>query len=165
MDLDDEAMADTEDNLDDTLNTVSSYKMTSNRLSSDLPQLPYEQGQTQPLDLFRSTFDLDLEQAGSDDNDQPIKTEIPTPRISVALAKPISADLDSADEMLVRLREEGNTDTSIAAALVRSGHTQYNSKSIASRYHRLKTAIAMRQDELLEEELTDWHEGEVSTSS
>lgn len=79
----------------------------------------------------------------------------------VAVAKKISADLDSDDDMLVQMREAGCTDMQIADALANSGRVRYDKKTIASRYARIKDKMARREDQRLEDELTDWHEGEV----
>jgi hypothetical protein len=78
-----------------------------------------------------------------------------------AVSKKISADMDSEDEMIMEMREKGVSDKDIAEALTEDGRTNYNSKTIQSRYVRLKAALAAKRDELLDGDLTDWHEGEV----
>ena len=79
----------------------------------------------------------------------------------IAIAKKITADLDSEDEMIVEMRDKGIPDRDIAQTLREEGRTRYSAKTIQSRYIRIKAALAARHDKLLDDELTDWHEGEV----
>ncbi|KIX03008.1 uncharacterized protein Z518_06558 [Rhinocladiella mackenziei CBS 650.93] len=76
------------------------------------------------------------------------------------MAKKVTADLDSDDEMIVRMKEARFLEKDIAEALVKAGRTTYNPKTIGTRWRRLKTALQKRQDELLDAELTDWHDGD-----
>lgn len=50
----------------------------------------------------------------------------------------------------------------IAKRLIEEGRTAYHPKTIGTRWARLKKAIQRRQDELLDADMTDWHEGDVS---
>jgi len=77
------------------------------------------------------------------------------------MPRKITAELDSEDELIMTLKEHGYSDQQVVDELRRQGRTKYDRKTINSRTVRIKRAIAARQDELLEEELTDWHEGEV----
>lgn len=49
----------------------------------------------------------------------------------------------------------------IAARLVAEGRTSYQAKTIGTRWSRIKRVLQQRQDELLDQDLTDWHEGDV----
>lgn len=81
-----------------------------------------------------------------------------------ALPKPISADLDSEDEIILHMKEDGFTDQQVVDKLKEENRIRYDRKSIASRYIRIQAALAAKQDERLEAEETDWHEGEVRHS-
>lgn len=50
----------------------------------------------------------------------------------------------------------------IAEYLVAQGKIKYNPKTIGTRWTRIKKKLAERQDELLDHDLADWHEGDVS---
>ncbi|QDS75375.1 hypothetical protein FKW77_002502 [Venturia effusa] len=79
---------------------------------------------------------------------------------SFALQRPITADLDSTDELIVSLKEKGYSNDAVSAQLVREGRINYDKKTVGSRYLRLKNAILEREEERLDGELTDWHDGE-----
>ncbi len=81
-----------------------------------------------------------------------------------AIAKRVTADLDSDDEVIVNMKEARFLEKDIAKALVDQGRTAYNPKTIGTRWRRIKTALQKRQDDLLDADLTDWHEGDVSTA-
>ncbi|OAP63392.1 hypothetical protein AYL99_02619 [Fonsecaea erecta] len=77
-----------------------------------------------------------------------------------AIAKKVTADLDSDDEMIVRMKEARFLERDIAQALIDQGRTAYNPKTIGTRWRRIKAALQKRQDDLLDADLTDWHEGD-----
>lgn len=77
-----------------------------------------------------------------------------------ALQRPITADLDSTDELIVSLKEKGYSNDAVCAQLVREGRINYDKKTVGSRYLRLKNAILDREEARLDGELTDWHDGE-----
>ncbi|KIY03414.1 uncharacterized protein Z520_00105 [Fonsecaea multimorphosa CBS 102226] len=77
-----------------------------------------------------------------------------------AVAKKVTADLDSDDEMIVRMKEARFLEKDIAQALIDQGRTAYNPKTIGTRWRRIKAALQKRQDNLLDADLTDWHEGD-----
>jgi len=79
-----------------------------------------------------------------------------------AVAKKVTADLDSDDELIVRMKEARYLEKDIAQALIDQGRTAYNPKTIGTRWRRLKAALQKRQDALLDADLTDWHDGDVS---
>ena len=78
-----------------------------------------------------------------------------------AVAKKVTADLDSDDEMIVRMKEARFLEKDIAQALIDQGRTAYNPKTIGTRWRRIKAGLQKRQDDLLDADLTDWHEGDV----
>lgn len=79
-----------------------------------------------------------------------------------ALAKKVTADLDSDDELIVRMKNAKYLEKDIAQRLIDEGRVAYNPKTIGTRWARLKKALEQRHDELLDAELSDWHEGDVS---
>ncbi|RMZ80232.1 hypothetical protein DV738_g2908, partial [Chaetothyriales sp. CBS 135597] len=77
-----------------------------------------------------------------------------------AMSKRVTADLDSDDEMIVRMKNAKYQEKDIARRLADEGRMFYSTKTIGSRWGRLRKAIEARQDELLDANLTDWHEGD-----
>ena len=75
--------------------------------------------------------------------------------------KRILADLDSDDEVIVKMKAEKFTDKQIAARLREEGRVNYHYKTISSRWVRIKRALEKKQDQDLDDQLTDWHEGDV----
>lgn len=82
-----------------------------------------------------------------------------------AIAKKVTADLDSDDDMIVRMKEAKYLEKDIAQKLADEGRIAYNPKTIGTRWARIKKVLQQRQDELLDAELTDWHEGDVRAIS
>ena len=78
--------------------------------------------------------------------------------------KRILAELNSDDELIVRMKGERFTDKQIAARLREEGRVDYHYKTISSRWVRLKRALEQKQDQDLDDQLTDWHEGDVGHS-
>ncbi|SLM38102.1 Nucleotide-binding, alpha-beta plait [Lasallia pustulata] len=74
--------------------------------------------------------------------------------------KRIQADLDSDDEVIVKMKAEKFTDKQIAARLREEGRVNYHYKTISSRWIRIKNALEKRRDQDLDDQLTDWHEGD-----
>lgn len=60
------------------------------------------------------------------------------------------------------MKEAGVKDEDVAAEISARGGPKYNPKTIATRYARIKRMLQSVKDEKLDDELTDWHEGEVS---
>jgi hypothetical protein len=79
-----------------------------------------------------------------------------------AVAKRVTADLDSDDETIVRLKNAKFLEKDIAQILVNEGRIAYNPKTIGTRHARIRRVLAKQKDEMLDDELTDWHEGDVS---
>lgn len=76
--------------------------------------------------------------------------------------KRIVADYDSEDQIIVNMKRSNYTDAQVVDRLVKDGRTKYDPKSINSRWQRIRKCLQDAEDELLDEELTDWHEDEVS---
>jgi hypothetical protein len=76
----------------------------------------------------------------------------------------ITADLDMTDQMIVNLKNANHPNDYIAEELRKAGLVPYDCKTVGSRFIRLQKKIAEREAQRLEDELTDWHEGEVSSS-
>jgi hypothetical protein len=53
----------------------------------------------------------------------------------------------------------------IAATLAKGGRISYHQKAIGTRWARIKRMLQRVQDQMLDDELTDWHEGDVTTLS
>lgn len=74
----------------------------------------------------------------------------------------ILADLDSDDELIVKMKAEKFTDKQVAARLREEGRVDYHYKTISSRWVRIKRALEKKHDQDLDDQLTDWHDGDVS---
>lgn len=59
------------------------------------------------------------------------------------------------------MKEARFLEKDIAKALVDRGYTAYNPKTIGTRWRRLKAALQRRQDEMLDADLSDWHDDDV----
>lgn len=79
-----------------------------------------------------------------------------------AVAKKVTADLDSDDDLIVRMKNAKYLEKDIAHRLAEEGRINYNPKTIGTRWARIKKAMQKQQDDLLDAELTDWHDGDVS---
>lgn len=79
-----------------------------------------------------------------------------------AVAKKVTADLDSDDELIVSMKHAKYLEKDIAKRLEDEGRTKYNSKTIGTRWARIKKKLQEKNDTLLDAELTDWHDGDVS---
>jgi len=60
------------------------------------------------------------------------------------------------------MKEAGIKDEDVAAEISARGGPKYHPKTIATRYSRIKRMLQKLKDDNLDDELTDWHEGEVS---
>jgi len=81
-----------------------------------------------------------------------------------ALAKKVTAEMDSDDELIVQMKQARYQEKDIAQRLIDEGRTHYHSKTIGTRWARLKKVMQTRNDELLDQDLTDWHDGDVRPS-
>ena len=78
-----------------------------------------------------------------------------------AVPKKVTADLDSDDEIIVRMKEARYREKDIADRLKEEGRISYNSKTIGTRWVRIRRVLQQRQDELMDAQLADWHNGDV----
>ncbi|EME88585.1 uncharacterized protein MYCFIDRAFT_90682, partial [Pseudocercospora fijiensis CIRAD86] len=77
-----------------------------------------------------------------------------------AIAKKITADYDSDDGRIIELKQQSYSDEYVAGKLQQEGRVRYVGKTIGSRWNRLRKVLEDRNDELLDDELSDWHVGE-----
>lgn len=82
-----------------------------------------------------------------------------------APVKPIVSDYDSDDGRIISLKQQGHTDESVAKKLKQERRTVYTSKTVGNRWLRLKKMLERKDEERLDDELSDWHIGEVSHTS
>ena len=80
-----------------------------------------------------------------------------------AAARPINANLDADDEILVRMKLLGRPDKEIAEYLTNLGRVKYNMKTIGSRWKRLRIVLADALDEELDKKIARWSEDEASS--
>ena len=81
-----------------------------------------------------------------------------------AIPKRIVADYDSDDGRIIELKQQGYSDKYVCERMTQEGRTSYVSKSISSRWLRLRKATQQAEDDKLDDELSDWHVGEVMWS-
>jgi hypothetical protein len=83
-----------------------------------------------------------------------------------AQRRAIQAEHDEYDQVIIKMKESGYRNSEIADRLKKlsGGKVDYDSKTLGTRYTRLKQAEADEYDRQLDDELTDWHEGEVRCS-
>jgi hypothetical protein len=78
-----------------------------------------------------------------------------------AVARKITANLDSDDEILVSMKLQGRPDKEISDTLIKMGRVKYNMKTIGSRWKRLRIALAKALDEELDKKTAKWSTEEV----
>ena len=81
-----------------------------------------------------------------------------------AIPKRIVADYDSDDGRIISLKQQGYSDEYVAQKLIQEGRIRYVPKTVGSRWLRLRKALEQAEDEKLDDELSDWHVGEVSVT-
>lgn len=64
---------------------------------------------------------------------------------------------------MVRMKDAKYLEKDIAQRLMDEGRIKYNAKTIGTRLSRIRKKLQERNDELLDQELTDWHDGDVRT--
>ncbi|KAI5360796.1 hypothetical protein Slin15195_G087120 [Septoria linicola] len=77
-----------------------------------------------------------------------------------AVSKRITADYDSDDARIIDLKQQSYSDEYVANKLREEGRTRYVGKTVGSRWLRLRKVLEERDDERLDDELSDWHVGE-----
>ena len=78
------------------------------------------------------------------------------------IATPVRYDLDSDDELICKMKQARYLEKDIADRLQAEGRKNYAPKTIGTRWARIKKVLQLKQDDLLDEGLADWHEGDVS---
>lgn len=78
-----------------------------------------------------------------------------------AMAKKVTADLDSDDELIVSMKNAKFKEKEIAQRMQDEGRVKYNSKTIGTRYARICRKLEEKNDADLDADLTDWHDGDV----
>ncbi|KAI1558325.1 hypothetical protein PtrSN002B_000551 [Pyrenophora tritici-repentis] len=73
-----------------------------------------------------------------------------------AYHKRVSHELDSDDELMMQMRENGFSDRQIAERLAKDGRVRYDQKSISTRIMRIRLAQADNVDFLLREGYKEW---------
>ena len=76
--------------------------------------------------------------------------------------KPIRANYDTDDGRIVELKQMGHTDEQVAQRLINEGRVRYSARTVSSRWTRLRRALEAKEQEILDDELSDWHVGDVS---
>ncbi|KAK4495794.1 hypothetical protein PRZ48_013062 [Zasmidium cellare] len=77
-----------------------------------------------------------------------------------AVPKKLTLDYDTDDARLIELKRQGKTDEQVSQQLKNEGRIQYEAKTVGNRWMRLKKLLIQQEDERLDDELSDWHEGE-----
>lgn len=75
--------------------------------------------------------------------------------------KPIKANYDADDARIVDLKQQGWSDEYVARKLAEEGRIRYVGRTVGSRWLRIRKALEAKEEEILEDELSDWHDGEV----
>jgi hypothetical protein len=82
-----------------------------------------------------------------------------------AYHKRVSHELDSDDDLMMKMREKGFSDRQIADKLAKDGRVRYDQKSISTRIMRIRLAQAENNDFLLREGYKEWEYADVSFQS
>lgn len=82
-----------------------------------------------------------------------------------AYSKRVSHELDSDDELMMRMRDKGFSDRQIADRLAKDGRVRYDQKSISTRIMRIRLAQAENVDFLLKEGYKEWELEDVGHHS
>lgn len=78
-----------------------------------------------------------------------------------AVNKLVTEDLDSDDQRIVELKNQGYSDNVICKRLAEEGRVRYKPGTVNSRALRIRRMQEKLEDERLDDELSDWHLGEV----
>lgn len=81
-----------------------------------------------------------------------------------AISRPVTADYGSDDGRIIGLKQQGYSDDYVAQKLIAEGRMRYVPKTVGSRWLRLRKVLERAEDERLDDEMTDWHVGEVCTT-
>ncbi|PNS15774.1 Eukaryotic translation initiation factor 4 gamma [Sphaceloma murrayae] len=72
----------------------------------------------------------------------------------------MDVELNADDRIVVAMKRGGYSDQEIVDELVKQGFAQLQPRTISTKYQRICQRLQEYNDELLEEDLTDWHDGE-----
>jgi hypothetical protein len=78
-----------------------------------------------------------------------------------ATSKAIKVDYDSDDARIIELKQQAYSDDYVANKLKEEGRMRYVGKTVGSRWLRLRKVLEERDEERLDDEMSDWHVGEV----
>ena len=81
-----------------------------------------------------------------------------------AVARRVTADLNEEDQIIVQMKRDGYTDRQIAEHLRDTGRINYNTKTIGTRWKRIRVALAKAKDEELDKGEATWTDRDVSAS-
>lgn len=93
------------------------------------------------------------------------QSNIRVPGGKAAGPKPIKANYDADDARIVDLKQQGFSDEYVARKLRDEGRIRYVARTVGSRWLRIRKALEAKEEEILEDEMSDWHDGEVSLLS
>ncbi len=79
-----------------------------------------------------------------------------------AVPKKVGIDLDSEDELIREMKDQGETNDVVVKRLIERGGTKYDPKTISTRYARIKKVQFEADEVRREDEFSDFHEEEVS---
>jgi hypothetical protein len=67
------------------------------------------------------------------------------------------------DELILRMKQSNYNNKEIAAEIAKrsNGEITYDSKTVGTRHTRITQLVSKFAEKRLDDELTDWHEGEV----
>jgi hypothetical protein len=82
-----------------------------------------------------------------------------------AVHKTVTVNLDSDDEIIVSMKDQGIKDEVIRDRLIAEGRVRYDPKTISTRFVRLKKCLEKHEEEQMEDNFSDFHEDEVSKRS
>lgn len=72
------------------------------------------------------------------------------------------SDYDTDEKRIIHLKQLGYKDDYVSNRLVEEGRQQLSAKTISTRWLRLKKIVERKEEERLDDELSDWHIGEAS---
>ena len=79
-----------------------------------------------------------------------------------ATNKKVTADYDTDDNRIRELKHQGYTNQQVVTKLIDEGRVRYVPAPVASRWMRIRKIDEKKEDDRLDDELSDWHVGEVS---
>jgi hypothetical protein len=141
---------------------VKLCSLTLTTMQPSLPTYEREQISRQYTDGSQSTAVVSKKRRNSSSQNRVVIKKLKITSGRPALAKKVSADFDSDDELIFSMKNAKYLEKDIAQRLADEGRTVYNPKTIGTRWARLKKVKQAEADKLLDADLTDWHEGDVS---